>query len=160
MMMSPSKSFIPELNPRHYNVIQTNWTNNKWAPPTPTPTPPAPPRHSWHIYSNENEKYNILIFIWISLFRSYIFMSDLLLLRYTQHKNYLNYAEKETGKTTTTTTRKRRRNSKGKANKSEINEIVNNVNVSFRSQQWRNNAGFHACSLVKELYMFTPKSLE
>lgn len=84
-------------------------------------------------------------------------MSDLLLLRYTQHKNYLNYAEKETGKTTT---RKRRRNSKGKANKSEINEIVNNVNVSFRSQQWRNNAGFHACSLVKELYMFTPKSLE
>lgn len=25
-------------------------------------------------------------------------MSDLLLLRYTQHKNYLNYAEKETGK--------------------------------------------------------------
>lgn len=29
-------------------------------------------------------------------------MSDLLLLRYTQHKNYLNYAEKETGKTTTT----------------------------------------------------------
>lgn len=25
-------------------------------------------------------------------------MSDLLLLRYTQHKNYLNYAEKETEK--------------------------------------------------------------